>query len=65
MFRGTALEEALNERVSIGTNDTAISTLIRLANRERAGELRVVNDEAAGVYEATVGGREAGGSVGA
>jgi 1-acyl-sn-glycerol-3-phosphate acyltransferase len=40
MFHGTALEEALNERVATGTNDTAISTLIKLADRSKAGELR-------------------------
>ncbi len=39
-FRGTALEQALNERVAIGTNDTAVSTLIRLADRSQAGQLR-------------------------
>jgi 1-acyl-sn-glycerol-3-phosphate acyltransferase len=40
LFRGTALEEALNERVAIGTNDTAVSTLIHLADRSQAGKLR-------------------------
>ena len=39
-FRGTPLEQALNERVSVGTNDTAISTLIKLGNRSAAGTLR-------------------------
>ena len=40
MFRGTALEQALNERVAIGTNDTAVSTLIKLTDRSQAGKLR-------------------------
>jgi 1-acyl-sn-glycerol-3-phosphate acyltransferase len=40
LFRGTALEEALNERVATGTNDTAVSTLIKLADRSKAGQLR-------------------------
>jgi 1-acyl-sn-glycerol-3-phosphate acyltransferase len=40
MFRGTALEQALNERVAVGTNDTAVSTLIKLADRSQAGTLR-------------------------
>ena len=39
-FRGTPLEQALNERVSVGTNDTAISTLIKLGDRSAAGALR-------------------------
>jgi 1-acyl-sn-glycerol-3-phosphate acyltransferase len=40
MFRGTPLEQALSERVAIGTNDTAVSTLIKLADRSQAGTLR-------------------------
>jgi len=40
MFRGTALEQALNERIATGTNDTAVSTLIKLADRGQAGKLR-------------------------
>jgi len=40
LFRGTALEQALNERVASNTNDTAVSTLIKLADREQAGQLR-------------------------
>ena len=40
MFRGTPLEQALSERVAVGTNDTAISTLIKLADRSQAGALR-------------------------
>jgi 1-acyl-sn-glycerol-3-phosphate acyltransferase len=39
-FRGTALEEALNERVATDTNDTAVSTIIKLADRSQAGKLR-------------------------
>jgi uncharacterized protein len=42
MFRGTPLEQALSERVAIGTNDTAVSTLIKLADRSQAGKLRGV-----------------------
>ena len=40
MFHGTPLEQALNERVAQGTNDTAISTPIKLKDRSQAGELR-------------------------
>ncbi|HTA95595.1 MAG TPA: 1-acyl-sn-glycerol-3-phosphate acyltransferase, partial [Verrucomicrobiae bacterium] len=40
MFRGTPLEQALSERVAVGTNDTAVSTLIKLADRSQAGKLR-------------------------
>ena len=40
LFRGTPLEEALNERVATGTNDTAVSTIIKLADRSQAGVLR-------------------------
>jgi len=40
MFRGTPLEQALNERVALGTNDNAISTLIKLNDRSQAGKLR-------------------------
>jgi len=40
LFRGTPLEQALNERVAVSTNDTAVSTLIKLADRDRAGQLR-------------------------
>ncbi len=39
-FRGTALEQALSERVATGTNDTAVSTLIKLGDRSAAGKLR-------------------------
>jgi len=42
LFRGTPLEQALNERVAIGTgtNDTAVSTLLKLGDRGQAGQLR-------------------------
>jgi 1-acyl-sn-glycerol-3-phosphate acyltransferase len=40
LFRGTPLEQALSERVAQGTNDTAISTLIKLKDRSQAGKLR-------------------------
>lgn len=40
MFRGTPLENALNERVALGTNDNAISTLVKLKQRENAAKLR-------------------------
>ena len=41
-FKGTPLEQALNERVAIGTetNDTAISTLIKLRDRTQVQPLR-------------------------
>lgn len=39
-FRNTPLEQALAERVAIGTNDTAISTLIKLNDRSHAEALR-------------------------
>jgi len=39
-FRGTPLEQALGERVAVGTNDTAVSTLIKLGDRSQAGNLR-------------------------
>jgi 1-acyl-sn-glycerol-3-phosphate acyltransferase len=40
LFRGTPLGQALSERVAVGTNDTAVSTLIKLADRSQAGKLR-------------------------
>lgn len=40
VFRGTPLEQALAERVALGTNDNAVSTLVKLANRAQVGELR-------------------------
>lgn len=45
MFRGTPLENALNERVALGTNDTAISTLVKLKDRSTAASLREVLPE--------------------
>jgi len=40
MFRGTPLENALNERVALGTNDNAISTLVKMKERANAAKLR-------------------------
>ena len=40
LFRGTPLEQALSERVAFGTNDTAISTLLKLNDRSKVAELR-------------------------
>jgi 1-acyl-sn-glycerol-3-phosphate acyltransferase len=40
MFRGTPLENALNERVALGTNDNAISTLVKLKDRTEVAKLR-------------------------
>jgi 1-acyl-sn-glycerol-3-phosphate acyltransferase len=42
MFRGTPLEQALNERVAFGTgtNETAVSTLIKLKDRSQVQQLR-------------------------
>jgi 1-acyl-sn-glycerol-3-phosphate acyltransferase len=40
MFRGTALEQVLRERVAVGTNDVAISTLVKLADRSHVENLR-------------------------
>jgi 1-acyl-sn-glycerol-3-phosphate acyltransferase len=39
-FRGTPLEQALNERVALGTNDHAISTLVKLKDRSDVATLR-------------------------
>jgi uncharacterized protein len=39
-FRGTPLEQALKERVAIGTNDVAISTLVKLKDRSKVDQLR-------------------------
>jgi uncharacterized protein len=39
-FRGTALEQALNERVALDTNDVAISTMVKLTDRSQAEQLR-------------------------
>ncbi len=46
LFRGTPLENALNERVALGTNDNAISTLVKLKNRDEAAKLRETLPEA-------------------
>ena len=40
MFRGTPLEQALNERVASSPDDTAISTLLKLDDRSKVAELR-------------------------
>lgn len=40
MYRGTPLENALNERVALGTNDNAISTLVKLKDRAKVAKLR-------------------------
>jgi 1-acyl-sn-glycerol-3-phosphate acyltransferase len=40
MFRGTPLENVLNERVALGTNDHAISTLVKLKDRSTVTKLR-------------------------
>ncbi|MFO1513799.1 MAG: 1-acyl-sn-glycerol-3-phosphate acyltransferase [Verrucomicrobiota bacterium] len=40
MFRGTPLEQALTERVALGTNDNAVSTLLKLENRADVAGLR-------------------------
>ncbi|MGZ5565490.1 MAG: 1-acyl-sn-glycerol-3-phosphate acyltransferase [Limisphaerales bacterium] len=40
MFRGTPLENALNERVALGADDNAISTLIKLKDRGSVAKLR-------------------------
>ena len=39
-FRGTPLEQALSERIAIGTNDTAVSTLVKLDDRSMVPRLR-------------------------
>jgi len=39
-FRGSPLEQMLNERVALGTNDTAVSTLMKLADRTQVERLR-------------------------
>ena len=39
-FRGSPLEKALSERVAVGTNDTAVSTLAKLKDRAQAGKVR-------------------------
>lgn len=40
VFRDTPLEQALIERVAMGTNETAISTLVRLEDRTQVERLR-------------------------
>ena len=40
MFRGTPLEQVLNERVALDPGDSAISTLIKLKDRADAEKLR-------------------------
>jgi 1-acyl-sn-glycerol-3-phosphate acyltransferase len=39
-FRGSPLEQMLGERVALGTNDNAVSTLVKLADRAGVGKLR-------------------------
>ena len=39
-FRGTPLEQALNERVALGGDDVAVSTLLKINDRTQAGRLR-------------------------
>lgn len=40
MFRGTALEEALNERVALAPEDNAVSTLVKIEDRLQVGRMR-------------------------
>ena len=40
MFRGTPLDQALSERVALGTNDDAVSTLVKLGDRAQVAKLR-------------------------
>ncbi len=40
MFRGTPLEQALNERVALGAGDNAVSTLIKQKDRGNVEKLR-------------------------
>jgi 1-acyl-sn-glycerol-3-phosphate acyltransferase len=40
LFRGTPLEQALNERTALAAGDNAISTLIKLKDRTQVGKLR-------------------------
>ena len=39
-LRGTPLEQALAERVALGPNENAVSTLVKLENRAHVGKLR-------------------------
>ena len=45
MFRGTPLEQALNERVALGADDNAVSTMVKLKDRASAGKLRAALPE--------------------
>jgi 1-acyl-sn-glycerol-3-phosphate acyltransferase len=40
LFRGTPLEQALNERAALAAGDAAVSTLIKLKDRSQVGKLR-------------------------
>lgn len=40
LFRGTPLEQVLNERVALGISDNAVSTLVKLEDRSQVGKLR-------------------------
>jgi 1-acyl-sn-glycerol-3-phosphate acyltransferase len=40
LFRGTPLEQALNERTALAAGDNAVSTLIKLKDRSQVGKLR-------------------------
>jgi 1-acyl-sn-glycerol-3-phosphate acyltransferase len=40
LFRGTPLEQALNERTALAPGDNAVSTLIKLKDRSQVGKLR-------------------------
>ncbi|HZZ34137.1 MAG TPA: MMPL family transporter, partial [Caulobacteraceae bacterium] len=40
LFRGTPLEQALNERVALDAGDNAVSTLLKLEDRAQVGPLR-------------------------
>ncbi|MBP9902065.1 MAG: 1-acyl-sn-glycerol-3-phosphate acyltransferase, partial [Verrucomicrobia bacterium] len=40
MFRGTPLEQALNERLALGADDNAVSTMVKLKDRGSVGDLR-------------------------
>ena len=46
MFQGTPLEKALTERAALATNDNAISTLVKLKNRDEAAKLRLIMPDA-------------------
>jgi len=40
LFRGTPLEQALNERTALAAGDDAVSILVKLKDRSRVGKLR-------------------------